>query len=88
MQCCELERRDWELERRPGSAKVLGECILRSSGRLAARAEVCEWPLERGVLRSSGRLGLNPEIVTFQITFSLSLLSLTFPKTPLLSLSL
>ena len=47
----------WELERRPGSANVLGECILRSSGRLAARAEVCEWPLERGVLRSSGDLG-------------------------------
>ena len=47
---------------------------------MAARAEVCEWPRERGGLRSSGRLGLCFEVVTFQITFSLSLLSLTFPK--------
>ncbi|KAF5962000.1 hypothetical protein HYC85_003209, partial [Camellia sinensis] len=69
--CCELERRDWELERRPGSAKVLSECILRSSGRLAARAGCCElerrdWELEQRpgsakvlsecILRSSGRL--------------------------------
>ena len=32
----------WKLERRPGSVKVLGVCIRRSSGIVDARAGVCE----------------------------------------------
>ena len=32
----------WTLERRPGSVKVLGVCIRRSSGIVDARAGVCE----------------------------------------------
>ena len=79
-----------------GFERSSGDLLCRDAGRVHpalerefGRSSGSLWVLlERGVERSSGATGFKFRVLTFQITFSLSLLSPTFPKTPLLSLSL
>ena len=59
----------WKLERRPGSVKVLGVGLRRSSGIGAARAGVCEWRSSGVFDARAGRLGLSSVFWLFKSLF-------------------